>query len=363
MGRGGGFQLKKVMEAEKQRQAQAASRAAQDKQAAAEAFKLKQDEAGTRGIRLYEQSAQEKKAGILAPELEGSRDVNTGELLSRFKLDPYSGEATQELKKQAFSQGDSPWAKMQLQKQQQEQMAGMDAASKQGLQAMGQGQAALASSGGLSTGARERMARSGSRDLMASRQAVGRQGIGSRLGIQSEDLNRKQGMLSDFAGAESGANKFNLGQMQADIERKAAFEGERYGKGMEAYGAAQTAAAQRASAPKKSGGCCFIFLEARYGNGVMDKVVRRYRDENMTEQNRRGYYKLAEVLVPLMRKYTLAKLLVRLLMTDPLVSYGKWHYGEGKIGFIFAPVKSFWLGTFHLLGGHTEFVRETGEVV
>lgn len=363
---GGGFRAASnpaLQKAEAERKRLAAEAAAKKQQDEADAFKLRQDDAGTRGIRLYEQNKWEKQAGLQAPELEGARDLKTGELLSRFKLDPYSGEATQALKAQAFAEGDSPWAKLQLAKQQQEQMAGMDAASKAGLQGMSQAQAQLASSGGLSTGARERMARGGSRDLMAARQAVGRQGIGSRLGIQSEDLDRKQGLLSDFATSESAANKFNIGQLQGDIERKAAFEGRRYDKGMEAYGAEQTANAQRAAAPKKKKGCCFIFLEARYGNGVMDKVVRRYRDENMTDENRRGYYKLAEVLVPLMRKYSLVKFLVRVLMTDPMVSYGKWYYGEGKIGFLFAPVKSFWLGVFTLLGGHTEFVRETGEVV
>ena len=49
-------------------------------------------------------------------------------------------------------------------------------------------------------------------------------------------------------------------------------------------------------------GCCFIMLEARYGDGTMDTVVRRYRDEKITDRNKRGYYKLAEGFVPLMRE-------------------------------------------------------------
>lgn len=111
------------------------------------------------------------------------------------------------------------------------------------------------------------------------------------------------------------------------------------------------------------GGCCFIFLEARYGTGVMDSVVRRYRDEHITAKNARGYYKLAEVLVPLMRKSRLAKIAVRTLMTDPMVSYGKYHYGEGRFGFIFKPIVSFWLKTFEYLGGDHKFIRENGEVI
>lgn len=126
-------------------------------------------------------------------------------------------------------------------------------------------------------------------------------------------------------------------------------------------------AAERGAAANRGGDngiCCFIFLEARYGNGTMDYVVRRFRDENMTDMNRRGYYKLSEVLVPLMRKSKLVKGLVRLFMTDPLVAYGKAYYGTGsKAGFMFAPVKNFWLKTFEYLGGKHEFIRENGEVI
>lgn len=111
------------------------------------------------------------------------------------------------------------------------------------------------------------------------------------------------------------------------------------------------------------GGCCFIMLEARYGNGVMDEVVRRYRDEHVTPRNRRGYYKLAEVFVPLMRRSKLFKFAVSKLFADPLVSFAKWHYGQNKHGWLFKPVKRFWLKMFDLLGEDVPFIRENGEVV
>jgi len=113
----------------------------------------------------------------------------------------------------------------------------------------------------------------------------------------------------------------------------------------------------------ESSGCCFIMLEARYGNGTMDEVVRRYRDEYMTDRNRRGYYKTAEVLVPLMRKSKVFKWVVTKTFADPLVSYGKYYYGENKHGVIFTPVKNFWMKLFDVVGGNTEFIRENGEVV
>ena len=115
---------------------------------------------------------------------------------------------------------------------------------------------------------------------------------------------------------------------------------------------------------QKSGGlCCFIMLEARYGNGVMDEVVRRYRDEHVTPRNRRGYYKLAEVFVPLMRKSKLFKLAVSKLFADPAVSYAKWHYGQNKHGWLCKPIAAFWLKMFDLLGEDVPFIRENGEVV
>jgi hypothetical protein len=115
---------------------------------------------------------------------------------------------------------------------------------------------------------------------------------------------------------------------------------------------------------QKSGGlCCFIMLEARYGNGVMDEVVRRYRDEHVTPRNRRGYYKLAEVFVPLMRKSKLFKFAVSKLFADPLVSFAKWYYGQNKHGWVFKPVEGFWMNVFDLLGEDVPFIRENGEVV
>jgi hypothetical protein len=104
-------------------------------------------------------------------------------------------------------------------------------------------------------------------------------------------------------------------------------------------------------------------LEARYGNGTMDRVVRRYRDEKATEQNKRGYYKLAEVFVPLMRKSKLFSAFVVLTFADPAVHYAKWYYGENKWGWVFTPLRKFWLGLFDTLGSDTKFIRENGEVV
>lgn len=112
-----------------------------------------------------------------------------------------------------------------------------------------------------------------------------------------------------------------------------------------------------------SGGCCWIFLEARYGDGTMDAVVRKARDEEVTPRMRRGYYKLSEVLVPVMRKSRVAKALVRTLMTDPMVYCGKWYYEGRGFGWIFYPLTTAWFKVYDYLGQDHKFVRENGEIV
>jgi len=139
------------------------------------------------------------------------------------------------------------------------------------------------------------------------------------------------------------------------------------GMGSGAAGVAATAAATGGvgggGGGSGGGGCCFIMLEARYGDGTMDAVVRRYRDEKITDHNKRGYYKLAEVFVPLMRQSKLFKFMVAKTFSDPLVSYGKWHYGQNKHGWIFKPVEKFWMQVFNVLGSDTKFIRENGETI
>lgn len=105
--------------------------------------------------------------------------------------------------------------------------------------------------------------------------------------------------------------------------------------------------------------CCFIFVEAYSG---LLPIVRRYRDEHMTDKNRRGYYRIADKIVPMMQKSKAFKWAVRIVMTGPMVSYGKYFYGVGKIGIIFAPVAKMWLKIFDLLGSGT-YTRKNGEKI
>jgi len=95
--------------------------------------------------------------------------------------------------------------------------------------------------------------------------------------------------------------------------------------------------------------CCFIVLEASEGT-KLDKYVRQYRDMACTDTNREGYYKLAQVVVPFMRKSKLAKWFFKYSFVAPAKSYAKWYYTGKGIGWIFEPLRKFWLNVFDYLG-------------
>lgn len=194
----------------------------------------------------------EQQAGAKPPDFESMRDKD-GNLKSNFQINPYAGKAQQALEGEAFAQGDSPWAKMQTQQLNQEQLQARDQVAKQGAQALGQGQAELARFGGLGGGARERMAMGGAKNLMLANQDINRQGMMGRMGIGQQDLARKQGLLSNFANAENQAQQGNIGSMQGDIANKQSFDMNRYNQIMQAWSANKSAQAQ-AQAANSGGG-------------------------------------------------------------------------------------------------------------
>jgi len=148
-----------------------------------------------------------------------------------------------------------------------------------------------------------------------------------------------------------------------------------YGSGGSGSGRAQEANTGGSAAAGIGAGlalaflCCWIFMEV-YGK-ELDEIVRRYRNEKMTLRNRRGYYRMSEFLIPLMRKSWVLKQIVRYGFCEPLLAYGRWYYAHEvrtpsiwrHLGWVFAPVKAFWMTTLDVLGGSTEFVRNNGEAI
>lgn len=159
--------------------------------------------------------------------------------------------------------------------------------------------------------------------------------------------NTPQTAMSGMGGAMGGYNNAYATGTQYDMYQQ--------GQGNSAMGALGSGIGMMLG-----GGCCFIFIEA----DALSPVVRRYRDEHMTVRNRRGYCWLADRLVPRMRRHKWVKWLVKRCMTDPMTSYGKWVYGENRIGILFAPITYAWLGLFSVLGFRPPYTRiGTQEVV
>lgn len=210
----------------------------------------------------------------------------------------------------------------------------------------------LAMNGGLSSGARERIAGGGAVSGLLARQGLRGQNAKNLMDIgiaeEGQRFGAKQGVLQGQMTDATNANNYAQQNWQTRANTIA---------GLSQAEGQQTAAL--ATRQKDNGMCCFIFMEA----DALSPVVRRYRDEHMTTLNRRGYYKLSEVLVPAMRASRLVKLAVKLTMTAPLASYGNYHYNKKGIGFIFKPLKNFWMRAFDFLGGEHEFKRDNGEIV
>jgi hypothetical protein len=185
--------------------------------------------------------------------------------------------------------------------------------------------------------------RNAARGLGAPTQSALMQSIAPELGQMRQDS------MANLMGAETQQFMQNLGSAQA-LQSLAESAMPQIVAGNSSFG--------------RSGGmqiCCFIFMEAY--DGQLLNVVRKYRDEHVTVRSRRGYYRMADVIIPLMRKSVIFKKVVKFFMTDPMVSYGEWYYGENRWGVVYAPITKFWLKVFDMLGGDKPYTRKNGEVI
>lgn len=191
-------------------------------------------------------SKQEVSAGIVAPGYAGLRDEN-GNLKNQFTIDPYQGQAMKNLKEQAFSEGPSPWANIQLKQQQLEQQNAQGQVGRQAMAAQSGAASQLARTAGMTGGAAALLARQGQRDLMNAQQGVSRQGIQSRVGIQAQDIQRKNDLMSNLGNVENAAQVANVNAVSGDVKNQGQFDLERYRQQMQAWGAKKTADAQAAA--------------------------------------------------------------------------------------------------------------------
>lgn len=199
------------------------------------------------GLQLLEQTDAERRAGVTAPGYEGERDINTGQLLNQYKINPFEGEASQRLRTEALGTGPSTWAQNALGRQKFEEAGARGNVGLQQQTAQSQAQSQLMRQGGLGGGARTSLARSGARDQLMANQGVANAGVLARYGINDTDAQRRQQLLGTSADVERQASLQNLQTQQSDLTRKAQFDANRYNQQMSAWAAKQTADATRAA--------------------------------------------------------------------------------------------------------------------
>lgn len=125
-------------------------------------------------------------------------------------------EGLEALRKRGLSQGPSDWAKLMEQSQRLEEQTARGRAGEQQAGAQSSAFSELARKGGLSSGARERLAMQGQRGLTSSMQDISRQGQENRLGIGLQDEQQRLNILSQLPGMEVQA-------LQPDFQKVSAW--------------------------------------------------------------------------------------------------------------------------------------------
>lgn len=144
-----------------------------------------------------------------APGYGASYDPSTmsfaPELDARLKGINLDTKGLEKFRSMALRDSPSPWAQMMTAKQYAEEGAAKDRGVTQVRSGVRTAEADLASKGGLSSGARERIARGGAKDLLAVGQDVARSGNLNRMQIGINDEQNKITQLSMLPGMESSA--------------------------------------------------------------------------------------------------------------------------------------------------------------
>lgn len=123
-------------------------------------------------------------------------------------------------RREALRQGPSPFARLQTQLQRSQELQGLENIRQSSQGRFAEASGALASRGGLSGGARERLGSAAISGGLASEQRLRRAGGESRLGIFAQDEQRRQAALGALPGLELGQLGTGLQAQQFDVSQK-----------------------------------------------------------------------------------------------------------------------------------------------
>lgn len=213
-----------------------------------------------RGTSIANSGDAVKRIMALAPEYQTGLDAS-GNIKAQYQLDPESVkaqlgyspkdfEALDVMRQEALGAGPSRYAQALEAKQLAGQGVQRDEAKSQSARAASEALSKLQMRGGSSVGARERLAGQAGRADMEAQQKVGAQGLLQRLGIASEDEQRKSALRSQLAqrGTEVGkagvaVQEKNIANALEQLGMQNAAEQNKYAQALKAYGADQTAEA------------------------------------------------------------------------------------------------------------------------
>lgn len=215
---------------------------------------------------------EQKKSGLNAdgspirPDFASIVDPKTGQLLPQYQLTAQPDitvdqTAINAIRDRALSKGPSAWAKMMTERQALEEAKARDDVRQASMTQAAQGYADLGMRGGVSSGARERLASGNSRNAMLKAQEVGRQGLLDRMNIGLQDETQRLDLLKtipgyDFQNANIAAqnrdyrtkvDQTNLASYMQNNTNLNNYNMEGYKAGMEKWAAGKQADAQRSA--------------------------------------------------------------------------------------------------------------------
>jgi len=253
----------------------------------------------------------------LAPEFRTVGDTQTGLLSDEYNLrNNLNTQALDQARREALRDPGtmSRWGQMALTQAQNQNAA-------QGAGQLQQAQNQLAMSGGLRSGARERLAASGmQQQLRGNQQALGN--------IQMQDEQNRQKWMQMVPGMDLQAAQFgstlqdkNISRALTEINAGRAMQQQQYNEGMRAWGADKTANAMQRAADQAentgglfggggflgTGAKCFLTTACVDAMGMADdcwvlETARKFRDTFMTETPDKSkeileYYEIAPKVV------------------------------------------------------------------
>lgn len=212
----------------------------------------------------------------------------------------------------------SPWAKMMLEQQGVQQAQNVDNAGTSAANSFLQASSQLAKTGGVSGGARERMASKASNAAMIGQNQVARQGQLDQLNIKTQDetnrmsgLQNLQGMQNSQADAQfknaqmsQETNKYNTGNLIGETDKQRLWQQDQWKQKMQSWGANKSADAQAKAAGGGGGGSCFITTAVCDHLGLPDdneflNTFRKFRDNFMggkASDEVKEYYAIAPAI-------------------------------------------------------------------